>query len=422
MSRTHLVFLSIITTFAIDSRAWSQESAVSVDPAGPSAEVEVKKKSKRPAGAPKLGFDAMVGAGFDSNVYERAEKNSGAGLGEVQVGLKLDVPVATWMGWQSKLGALGSYRQGEQQAFKTGGNAKTAVSFLLFGAKKVPGGRSISKKKQSRPSGVLTFNAVYEDIPTDVEPEPDPIDEPAELEEEFVIDPEVEEVMQDDGFDDDFEDDFEDDSDADETDDGDDVDTDGDGADDFEDFDGLSGRNFALSNPRHRINGGTKFGVELIKGTNVNLKGSVSKGIIGADEGKPNASFLSFGGGLGASQQIKMFKLGAQYNLGYRSFDEKTTRDGEPLGFLNHGVGGFVQFKPLKILKFKARYNYGVRIEDTDPSLDSLRHNVRLDGTLTLSKNLALNVQSGFGRGERFDSSDKDSSRFQSMLGLRVKI
>src|SRR5262245_53527405 len=83
---------------------------------GKTVGAETEGPAKKKAAFGKFGFGAMLGGGFDSNVYNKKDGPSAGGVGEVSAQAKLDVPAAPWVSWSSQLGLSGSYRAGENSA------------------------------------------------------------------------------------------------------------------------------------------------------------------------------------------------------------------------------------------------------------------------------------------------------------------
>jgi hypothetical protein len=420
--------------------------AVAQDEGGGDTDATAKKEvKKKKGGGPKFKLSGLVGGGFDSNAYNRAENDTTTGMGEARVKAGLDYAFLPILSWSNGVQVGGSFRGGEQTAAKVKAGANTKLTLLLFGNKKVPGGRKVPKKKQKFPAGTLTFGVKYGFSANPViqvfeTADDQPIEDPTALEEEFVGDPEIDEVVadddveedtseddaefeeEDDSEDDVSEDDASEDAEADEEAEGDEETEQAEAEEDdaFAEEDVLT-ESFGLANPKHKIGADTRFTVQPWKKTMIGLGLGIDRNLVGSDEGKPSANATRYGGAIKLEQKLWKLGLGAQYGLDYRVFDEKTTKAGDPLRFVIHAPGVYAKAK-FGILKLKLAYRYQTKLTGLQDPLDSFGHGLKLSGQLALTKNIALTAQTGYAFSGRLDTTDKDSTRFQGFLGLQMKI
>lgn len=392
----------------------------------------VPKKAKSP-----MKFGATVGVGTDSNVYSRTDKSSQATLGEAIVQAQHTIAPAADLSVVSGLALGGSYRAADEAATKISANLNSNMSYLLFGKKKLPGGKKVKavypvakfslglKYAFSANPAIADFQ--YADEPPE-EPDPDAEDEPIDVDEDLFYDPEVGELLETDdadsfdlGMDDFADDDFEDEEsfvegeweeESDEED-----------AGDFLEDNALVGKSFGLENARHNVGAALGFGLEFTRGTSLSLRGTAGRSFVGVDEGKPSANSNSFNTGLCLNQQlIKKVKLSGGYSLGWQMFDEKTSKSGEDLAFMNHGPAVAVSVTPIKILKFKGGYAYKMRDAQVEDPIDTYQHQMRLDVTVAVLKQLALTGQSIYALSGLTDNDSKDAERLQALLGLKLNM
>jgi hypothetical protein len=406
----------------------------------PKQKVVTEKKSKKKKSDFSFKFNGAVGGGFDSNAYNRAEKNTVAGIGDVRVGTKLGFHIVPRLSWTGGADFGVPIRGGTQSAVKLKAGAKTGINWLVFGMKKIPGGKKVAKKKQAFPAGVITVTGKYAFsanpvINTFEAPPPEEGEEPIEgeeeipidVEEEYVGDPEVDEVLEDEDYGEEDEEDF-DDGDDDEEDTGDEaseeeLDEEEEDVDDFGDVDTLS-ESFGLANPKHNFGADLKFTFNPWKKTALGVSGVVDRNLVGVEEGKPSNNSTRYGTTIKLKQKIAMFGVGAQYGFDYRLFDEKAPKSdpGLYLTFLVHKPGAFVDVKLFKRWKLKLSYGYQSRLTGIEDPLDSFKHNVKLGSKLKLTSFMALLAQASYGFQGRLDTTDKDATRFQGVLGLQFKM
>src|SRR5687767_15387685 len=127
----------------------------------PKEKVTTEKKQKKKKSDLSFKLSGAVGGGFDSNSYNRAEKNTIAGIGDVRVGAKLGYHIIPRLAWTSGVDFGVPIRGGTQSAVKLKAGAKTGINWLVFGMKKIPGGKKVAKKKQAFPAGVITVTGKY---------------------------------------------------------------------------------------------------------------------------------------------------------------------------------------------------------------------------------------------------------------------
>lgn len=421
---------------AADAEAKKKKSANAEGAAVTKVQKERKPKSQPFA---KLNFGATLGGGYDSNVFNKPSGNTtNAGLGEVAATLKADSALSTKLSWSSALGIGGSYRSGEgdfgASAAKVSAKAKTGLQLLVFGNRKMPGGKKVSKKKLKYPAGRLGLDLKYgfSANPVIISPDEDITDSEEDLAEE---DDFSEDEFSDDA--DDFEDDSEEDADAEEDEDAADEEDEADDEEaeeaaeaeeeEFIEDDVLEGKTFDLKGARHKFDGALKFTFEPVKGTNLGIKGGYTLGDNPEpeDENKPSPDYTQFGTGIKASQKIfgKYLRAKAGYTLGLRNFSEKTVRGSdELLQYTMHGIAAGLQSTPFKPLKFTLDYRYARRVVGAGDSLDSLRHSWSFGTQYKLTKKIAVLGKLSFADQGLVNADTKDARRFQGLVGLRVKI
>ncbi|MBI2378606.1 MAG: hypothetical protein HYV07_31695 [Deltaproteobacteria bacterium] len=426
----------------------------------PETTQEEAPAEKKPKKGYKVGVGGVVAGGMDTNTYNRPEKNQTAASAEATAKANVTVP-ASAISWSSGLSAGGSYRAGEESAAKIKASLKTGITWLVAGNKKLPGGKKVSKKKVKLPALTLGVSAAYafsanpvseaylvdqsaaglrpaqeDPPPEDPPPEETPPQEltPEQAEEFYAVDPELDEVLDDmDDMDDmdaedmdDSEDEGGDEEEMAEEGGGDEGEEEGEQEEDFADEDVLAGSSFGLKNPKHKIGGSLKLGLDAWKRGKFSLTGQVSKGIIGVDEGKPSPNYLATSASLRFSQSLSILTLGVGLGLDNRSFDEKVTSQksenpGAPIYFVTWIPSVHAELKPIKRLKFKLGYRYQARTTDVDANLETFKHAINLMGRFGLTSSFAVFLQGGYGFQGKMVTVDKDSTRLQGVLGVQIK-
>jgi hypothetical protein len=405
-----------------------------------------KKKPKKKKSDFSFKLNGALSGGFDSNSYNRAENNTIAGIGDVRVGTKLGYHIVPRLSWTAGLDLGLPVRGGSQTALKVKAGAKTGINWLVFGMKKIPGGKKVAKKKQVFPAGVLSLTGKYAFSANPVvqtfeappveggegegEGEGGEEEIPIDEELEYVGDPEIDEVLEDEDVD---ADDFGDDEDYDDDDGGEeeeaaadelDEEEEEEDVDDFVEVDTIS-ESFGLANPKHNAGVDLKLAINPWKKTTIGLGGVVDRSMVGAAPGKVSANSTRYGASIKVKQKLAMFGVGAQYGFDYRSFDEKAPKSDPSLylSFFVHKPGVFVDAKFFKRLKLKLSYGYQSRLTGLEEEpLDAFKHNVKLGTKLKLTSFMGLFAQAGYGFQGQMISTDKDASRFQGVLGLQFKM
>jgi hypothetical protein len=428
-ARNLLLFTTALTFGALPAAEAKKKKEAPVAETGAESASTVKKtRQTKSQPFAKVSLGATVGGGYDSNVFNKPSGDTTrAGLGEVSLNFKADAPLSTKLSWTSALGLGGSYRSGDgdlgASAAKVSGKAKTGLQLLVFGNRKMPGGKKVSTKKQKLPSGRIALDLKYSlsANPVITSPDEDVVDSEEDLadEETFEEDSDEEDSFEEeDGDEADDSDESEEDEAEDEAEEADE--------EEFIEDDVLEGKTFDLKGARHKFDGALRFLVEPARGTSLGLQGGAQIGKPPAPEdlNKPLGDYTQFGGGLKASQKIagKYLRAKAGYSFNLRNFAEKTTRDGEPLAFTLHGISAGLESKPLKPLKLSLTYRFAQRVVGADEDLDSRRHAWSFGTQLKLTKQVALVGKLSFADQGLANTDTKDARRFQGLLGLRVKI
>lgn len=379
----------------------------------------------------KLG--AQVGAGYDSNTFNKPYGNESQALGQqATVKAKYGFKISKRVKWNLGAAATNTYRLagGNAKALKLGIKGQTGVDWKVFGAK--------STKKKFKPNGKLAVNFGYSGTfnPTlvpartprgagfvdadgdgidDADPDgvddedPDAIDEDDEVDDATLEDDlsggEDDDFAEDDDFGDDEEEDEEDGEEEDE---------------EFFDEDPVGNKFFNSKPPRHNLSAAVKFTYQPWHKTKFTFGGLGALTNIGETPGRVTSDAKGGGGSLKFEHVFdKKISLNGGYNLGFKAFDAKTTTGGAKLRMVAHGLGVGAKFKPAKRVKIIPGYRLGYTSVPPNSASNSMFHQGRLGFDYKIIKGLSAFWENNVMYSGRTATSTKDAKRYQTLVGVR---
>lgn len=343
--------------------------------------------------APKVGSEvelslSSLGA-YDSNVKDKDQAVSAGGF-DLGIQLKLGVPLGQRVGWGSSAGFGTKYRNGgvtepSATTLKLEGSAATGFEALLAGDGSIPG-RKV--KGTVFPLVKLGLEGRYKLSTSPV------ITKPVE------------------GFDD-IEDSLEVSEDSDE-----------DGGDEDEEegaSTGGGGQTFSSPNTHHNLGGTLKLAVEPLKRFSVHLEGGLHHDFVALGEGvMVSPEFTEVAASTTFKLRIvpEILHAALGYSFDHRWYDEETTKAGDPLLFMVHGIKAGLEL-PLKRVKLKASYDLKLRVVDVDTAMNRTRHEVQLGAEVPVLEKLSALVDT---RLSATEGSGPTALRFIAMAGLKYKL